>query len=353
MSGILSTTNAGTKKSYLQKALWAAGKDWNEAKGREVIKALEPDLDRVVNPEILQTYLDLCGDELGHAKLLSLADRIVDLSENPWDRLQYQVLKGTLLIFLGDREAGNSEILTAIHEIEESGDEPKSSHDRLRWADALQLAGSLNDDESMLNRALEVAEGGVQGDDLTPQGRASWHRALGDMKRALADWEGARLEYATALDFAEDPYVVVELARASISTGARSRARDLLHSLDFDSLDPSLQTDHVFIHYGLLVQDPDDPDRQLVEDRLNALSPRFPMHREIRADMLLALSREALAKASDDSARTSLLRAVWEGYLLQPNLFGIGYDLKALINHFTQRRQAKVRQDESPGEPGT
>jgi hypothetical protein len=294
-----------THRILYQKALWAAGRRWDEEAARQILKDL--DIATVTDFDLVAFYLDIFGDTLGLTSTLAIVDHAVALAEWPGERLQYVVLKGMLLILLGDENAGRQLVTTAVAEYDGKGPEDLDIREKHLLGEALIILGSPTRDSTQLARARGLLRAGLRSEKLTDEGRSLFHKAVGDAFVGEDDYRAAGEEYLRSQDYKPSPIAMICLARCYARTSDTGRAVSTLQSIEYDALSVGEQYDHTICFAEVLLAGGDARHRDQVVDRLSQLDPPQPKHREIRDHFRLALT---VAPAADRPGILQRLRSL-------------------------------------------
>lgn len=310
----------------LQRVYWALGTEWHRERGKELLSGLK--LDDVRDPELFSVYLDVFSDELSVPQTLDLCDRILGLTEDPSYRLHYSVLKGILWIFLGEADSAVSIIEGAVDATQDEALE--TVWGQSARIGAHHLLGAQIDDDKHLAKASQLCREALDVSDRSDKWRASLHQVLGDIAVHLGNHEAALEEYETSLELDDLVPVRISLARCHLALGDVEPACEVFSVLAASELEEGEHVDYVLAKAGLLFLPHDGTLRAEIRERLEALDPPFPMHREARDQLL----RYAIELDAEESGLMTRVKRVWESLgsfvILQPNLFGIGVDLKAM-----------------------
>jgi len=311
----------------LQRTYWTLGAEWDRARGKELLDGL--DLDEVTDAELVTVYLDVYSADLSAPETLDLCGRILRLTDEASYRLHYSVLKGILWIFLGEEEAGLSTIEEALQATEGADfDTSWGKHTRIG---ALQIVGVHRNDQSMLAQASEQCREILDSGGWSAGGRAALHQVLGDIAVHNGKLDDAVIQYRESLELdGTSAPVRISLARCYVALEETERAEEIFADLSSADLDEAERVDLVLAQAGLLFHPHSKSTKEEIRRALEALEPRFPIHREARDKFLRHLGD----LGARDSRLASRLKEIWrrigDYLILQPNIFGMGVDLKAL-----------------------
>lgn len=301
------------------------------------IDETEQDLD------ILQLFISLHGETLSLSKTLSICDAIIRRSESIADRIQYNGLKGMRYAFVGDNEGAT----TAFAEAVRVGKEAEGRLDPREgqyFALALTTFGVLSNNRSALQEAATTVERLLGDDDWTSVGRASLWSQLGEVCRYSGDWKRGADAYRAALQLHPTAIDSVFLAECQLRLGQMADAIQTFNGAEVSALGLYEKTDHAFVGAAIAVEtkatDRLQGSIRLLE-QLRGLAPHF----EERRLRLILQIKEAIAdgaSASIEPAKqtlTGILGSFNRYFLMQPNAFGVGLNINAIVEDFTKRRK--------------
>lgn len=324
-----------TQRIIYHRTIWSLGRHWDREAGRRALSAIGS-IDEVADPQTLQLFLDLYGSELGFAESSKAIDRVIAAANDPVTRLHYRTLKGLQFTLIGDLDAGCEEIDGAIAEFRASESMPCSGYARYRLAFTLLFLGQLRDDPKSLEEARGLFEQELTDTKYSKSGRAMLYLQIADTYRSQCLWEEAKDSYVQSLNLEDSPIARMELARCALELGDHPTAVAHLHSVGYDAITPREQLDHCIVAAEIAHVVKDAALVEQTADRLQATTPHEPYFREARDQLVISLLA-IRDDATDQEANIGFIRKVGDlvgRYLmLQPNLFGLGINVNALLRH--------------------
>ena len=122
------------------------------------------------------------------------------------------------------------------------------------------------------------------------------------------------------------------MAKALVAHKSYERAREYLEALEYGSLVQSEAFDYNTLAARIALAIGDRNDTLNVAARFDKLDVRDPYFREIRHELVGRLrSLESSKEAEVDGVFARVLRGASRYLLLQPNFFGLGINLNALL----------------------
>jgi tetratricopeptide (TPR) repeat protein len=325
-------------------ALWP---DWDENAGRRELKKLGS-LAGDKDPQILQLYLDLFGDELTFSEKQDLIDRIIAVS-NSTDRLHYRGSKAVLYLTIGDHRKADAELSEGISQFRaEHNDDDLSEYKRYRLALSLQLLGMLRQDHTLLTEALTLYQALLKNEDRwSTKGRADLLNLVGETYRYKAEWDNARQSYARAVEMHPKPIYRVFLCDCLLQLDRLEEATRTLGEITLEELSVAEQVDYAFALAGVAIESGEREQLRAAKTVLTNVHVPDPYFRQ-RRDTLLLNVQEALASGASKSIinRTRRLfaemtRSATSYLILKPSFMGIGVDVGKVLDDLSKPKETK------------
>lgn len=349
LRGAINSSAWERKRLYL-KAFVAQGQDLRDVDAAKKEFARLGSMKHESDPEILQYYLDLYGDDLDVTDKISFCERIVSLVKEPAIRLQYNVVRSSLFITLGELAKAKDELSASVDAYRKTPSEDASCYPLLQLGAALELLGTIGGDIEVLSEAAATVKAALATGELNQRGKALCLQRLGDIARAAGDLDTAKAAYEDSLLAWPTPIVQVFLARVLAVKQDRNAALAILDEIDKALLTPAELADYVFVLAGI-VRTGGPKDRiDEVLDMLRALQMRAPIFREIRDDMTIALLHLRAEAPSSPSRVSPVLErlaiavsSISKYAELKPNIAGLGLNLNRMLDDVADALMRKGR----------
>jgi tetratricopeptide (TPR) repeat protein len=335
-------------------ALWP---DWNEAAGRRELKKLGP-IDEDYDIETLQLYLDLFGESLSFSQKLDLINRIISLSRNLSDQLHYRGARAVLFFTIGDTARAEEELTKVIEDVRAERDPADlDDYERYRLALTLDALGSIRPNKDTLGQAVELIQGLLKGEGLTPKYRAHLLGQLGTSYKHMEEWKRAKeaLEQSLALEPSE--ILRVFLSDCYLGLGLAEEAARMSSEVDVGKLSPAEQVDHAFSLAAIAIETGERERLETAKAVLKDISVSDPLFRE-RRDACLLNVQEALTLGTSKSLVERTRRIVSKiagsaaSYLiLKPSFMGIGIDIGKIFEDLSKRQNTTSPSKSTDREP--
>ena len=321
-------------------ALHALWPNRNKAAGRKELERLGS-VDDETDIEILHIYVDLFGESLSFSERQRLTDRVLQFCETDADRLQYRGLKAIGYLLIGDERRAAHELENGISAFRKSKKE-RTDYDAYRFAQSLELLGSIRKDANLLREALQLCKALLSSDDWTRGGRAQLYRLIGEIHRHNEAWEESLRAYSEALQLGGAEVDKVFQSECLLHLGSPNEAIELIGKVQVQQLDERELVDYAF---GLAVIGIETGDRGLLtqaEALLKSSDPAEPYFRQRRDSLLLGVveaQREGPSAKRTERARQGL-RRIARYLILQPNIMGLGVDVGKVVEDLTKGADA-------------
>ena len=315
-----------------QRALTALARSSSDEEARRVLAELEP-MAAVTDSEILELYVDLHWEDLGVGQSLALLDRIIQANRSPAVRLQYRSVRGVQLFLVGDRQGASAELEAAIAEYKASNVGPDDYYGAHHLARSCATLAGLSERPELLEEAEDLLRDLLRRNGFTASGLALLLIELGDVLLDQGRSEDAREAYLRSLDHSETAVGRLKVAKALTILGAHDRAREYLARVQYVDLTKAEAFDFNVAAARLALANGDRRQSETIAEQFEKLDVRDPYFREIRLGVSAELRNPKLLM---DGEVTGFFARIWKGarryLLLQPNVFGLGINLNALMD---------------------
>jgi len=285
-------------------------------------------LSAVEDAELLSIAIEAAPPDFPPQDRITLAERILAVSDDPDHQLKYTTVKVILMFAeLGDT-SGINHLLAALETYEKIPVGKRTTYGQWQLGSCYTLTARLAGREDLAKRAVAQFHSCLPNPDYTAIARADMLRECGECYIQLQDWQKARACFEASLNEADDALTLIYLAGAMVGQKEYSSALDTLENIDIRKLRPAGKVDLGFAwaELALATQEGAHKARALVS--LQELQDTRGYFEKVR----LALIAELKIERPIDRARPPFLRRMFTRYLaLQPNFFGLGLNLNAII----------------------
>ena len=225
-------------------ALWGG----DRAEAVREIEQLQPIMPSDDDIDLLQLHVDLHGDQMGISEKISFFERILELTTNPSDKLQYGGAHAANLFLVGDQAGARTkfdEIIALGRQMEE--EKPLSIIAESWFCRLLEGRAAIDKDESLYDEIIARLSKLVADEAFTDAGRGETLRLIGDANRYASRYTDALTAYRAAYKAAQDQLLHVFEAECELNLGNSDEALLLIRTLSVDELNDSERVDHAFI----------------------------------------------------------------------------------------------------------
>ena len=340
-------------KIIFHRALHAVGLEWNNREGaKQELKRLPPIVE-VNDVDILTFYLDIIGDELTLKERLDLADRIVDLTDDPGIVFNYGALKGIYSMLLGELDDAERQISSCIEKLRTARPTRLSPfvENKLAKALATKVAIRLHSMDADIQTARDLGEARYFYNKLlkerkfTAKGEADVYVEMADTYCFEADWKLARYYYdlARQSDPEEELYKILS-AKCDIQLGELQSVRCKLREVDATKLDLAGYADYAFQYAALALRSEDAEDVEYAKSYLAKTKSRWPYFREERDKYKISLLSQKRSKERVKAGRQlGMLSTILRYVNIGPGLFGVSVDLNKVIEDWAAKKEGDTK----------
>lgn len=340
VSGNISHEAWTRKIQYLTALFELAVNEDRDAAKRE-LHEIEPITPEESDVELLQIFLDLCSDTLGFGDRIKFIDRILEISEDRGDFIQYQGNKAYQYLMVKDFETAKelfSEIVVESRKF--IAERPLDTREQHFFALSLQMLGDQMQDVDLQQEALEQFHHLLVDENSNSRHKAEIYRFIGDSHNSLKQWKETIASYQHAYSLNELPIYRLLEAEALVHGNMLEEAHSVLSDLSEHDFSDYESADYVLIYSYVQTKRQEREGLQEAKRQLQNLKIREPLFNEQRLNLLVnvtslldtgSLDREADRKSTD------FLKAISRFLIMQPNVFGLGVNLNAIIDRLATK----------------
>jgi len=331
------------KKIAYYRAVYHLAPEGDRTEARRELAKAGPVTKDEADLDLLHLYVDLEFDDQPFAARIEILDRILALSDERQNQLQYRGVKAIQYFLIGDVKTARLQLAEVVAMVRETeNDERLEGYEKHLFGSILQLLGSLNHDKEMLKESIAHFHALLE-EDWTTHGKATFHREIGDSYRYAGEWDLAERAYRDAIALGGSDLDRVHVAECLLY---REQIKDAAREIDTirrDALSRHEFEDFVFAYAAIAIWS--DMSDRLAEARslLQNLGTGEPVFSERRLNLLLRVTEtlangKASIEAKSDSTPGGGLATVSNFFLLQPNIAGLGININAIIDYLARRK---------------
>ena len=252
---------------------------------------------------LLQMKVQLHLRSLPFREKIGLLDRVIELSDEPSEILQYQIAKAVQYFLVADATSAADQIAEALADQEENPDDTSSL--RLIRARARQMLAVLRGDKHASDASVLTFMEIISLDEWTDEGIASLWREVADARKAFGDWSGAEAAYLKILELDPQPVIRSLLAEAIAEQGRYADAYNILDAVEIQKLGEAEKYDHAIARAVAALRSGEAQNLSDARVGLEGLKTDEPYFERRRLRMIIAVSDAMLKAASGGAESTS------------------------------------------------
>lgn len=326
------------------RALFYLQPQFSREDARRELKKAGPITADETDIELLQIFIDLELSRLSFAERLKYLDRILAISNDLGDQLQYRGSKAIQYFLIGDLAAAERLMAEVVQLGRDPGNQPLSRYQNHMFVHGVQHLGMLRHDRSLLEESLDILNGMLLDDDWTSLGRASINREIGESYKFLEDWASAEKAHKEALAFDENPIDRIHISEALLYQKKVDEACAEIDQLKEGDLSGSAYEDYVFAYAIIAIWSAKQGRLEKASSLLETYTPKEPYFRERRLTLLLSVNSaisngKVSPKQKQESApKGGFLSLLSKVLMIQPNVAGIGINFNAILDELAKKR---------------
>ncbi|MGR9265603.1 SEC-C domain-containing protein [Rhizobium leguminosarum] len=319
---------------------------------RRELKKAGPITLKETDVELLQIFIDLEFERLSFAERLKYLDRILDVSKDLGDQLQYRASKAVQYFLVGDTGAADELFFEVVTLGRDPENLPLTKYQNHMYVRALQHLGMLRQDRGMLEEAIALFNDVLIDGSWTEIGQASIQREIAESYKFLEQWHDAELTIQIALDLHETPIDRIHLAEALLYQKNVTRACAEIDKLNFEALKSPGLDDYSLAYAAIAIWSEDRARLETAKKQLEIYNPSEPYFRERRLNLLLTvaegIAKQKLSQQQKDAItpKGGVLGFLSRFVMVQPNLGGIGLNFNAIFEELAKRKKPDSPPDE-------
>ncbi|WP_271197849.1 hypothetical protein [Pseudomonas turukhanskensis] len=309
----------------------------DRAKAQKILSGHDPY--KTSNPELIEVYLDVFSGKLNHVAVVTLAERVVELTDKAASKLQYRLVAAVAYFNLNDIQEGEKRALYAVMEYEACPEAARTIYGRVCWARAYKSLGEVSSNELHINKAVEIYAGLVSEPELAESAIADIWFEIGDCQRNLNDFKLAEANYLRALKVHHNPLVEVFLSRVLVATKRPDEARQLLEKIDVSKFSDANKFDYAIslCELAIMYRVQADIDKSL--SVMKDVKTNDPLFMQMNKELIVQLYE--LTPSIIDTKADSILARINRYVTLNPNFAGVGFNFNAMLDDVIKRGQKK------------
>lgn len=286
--------------------------------------------------DLLTLYLDAKTDVLNQVEKINIAEKIFKLTNSPSLKLQYGNLSGIQYCLLNDLEKGVPIIKKSIKDYEEVPKENRTLIGRHYLGLSYKHLGEITGNDKHIIKAAELLEYELEDEDYSKLGYSQLWFDLGDCYYHLKEFGKSLKAYNKSLELNQSDLVIIFKARVLIELKETDEAKALLDDIEKEKLSNSDYFDYAISRCYLAFQSLNLTDIDEGLDLIKGITTKDAMFKDVAQKLLIQLYEIKSTNKNTPEAESALKK--FNRYVsLKPNMLGIGIDINAIIDDFTQK----------------
>lgn len=336
LSGAIADVRWGWRVSCEEAFFYLAVKEDGAAARAVLAKYKWQEID---SSELLEVYLDVYSDKLGHVDIISIASKIVELTESDSSRLHYRFLIAIQYFLLNEAERAEILAREAIEKYEVIPVSKRNGHGRWMLSLAVKHLGQILNDEDMLRKAIELLIAEVDAGKWKDNAVAEIWFQVGECYHLLREFYMAEKLYHRALSIESAPLTSVYLAKVQLDLRRPDRAKEILDTLIPVVMSKPNHFDYAIIRCELALFTKNSSDIKCALDLIKRISTIDPYFKDLIQSLIVALYELQVGKESKEA--NSILARLNRYVTLNPNLGGLGINFNAMIDDYLNKQTRK------------
>jgi tetratricopeptide (TPR) repeat protein len=289
--------------------------------------------------ELLEVYLDAYSDKMGHVDIITLASKIVELTDSESSRFHYRFLIATQYFLLNESERAEVLAREAIAAYEAIPVAERSVYGRRLLGMAVMQFGRILNDESMLRNAIDLLVAEVDEKSYKSNAIADIWLQVGECYHILREFYMAEKLYHRSLSIESTPLANVFLADLQVAMGRPERAKEILDALVPETMSNPNRFDYAIARCNVALFTKDSSDVKNALGLIKKLVTKEPFFKDLIQGLMVALYE--LPAENGVAQAGSILAKINRYITLNPNVGGIGVNINAMIDDYLNSKSQK------------
>lgn len=289
--------------------------------------------------ELLEVYLDAYSDKMGHVDIITLASKVVELTDSESSRFHYRFLIAIQYFLLNESERAEILAREAVAAYEAIPVAERSVHGRRFLGMAVMQLGRILNDEAMLRNAIDLLVAEVDEKRYKSNAIADIWLQVGECYHILREFYMAEKLYHRSLSIEPTPLANVFLAELQVAMGRPERAKEILDALVPETMSNPNHFDYAIArcHVALFTKESSDVKNAL--GLIKKIVTKDPFFKDLIQSLMVALYELPAEKGAAQAG--SILAKINRYITLNPNVAGVGVNLNAMIDDYLNSKSQK------------
>lgn len=289
--------------------------------------------------ELLEVYLEAYADNLVHIDTISIASKVIELTDSESSKLHYRFLISVQYFLLNETERAEKLAREAIEIYEAIPVSMRNAHGRWMLCLAIKQLGQILGDEEMLRKAIELLIAEVGGGNWKSKALADAWYQVGECYHLLREFYMAEKLYSRSILIEPSPLTSVYLAKVQLDLRRPDRAKEILDSLISTTMSKSNFFDYAIIRCNVALFTKKISDINFALELIKKVSTVDPYFKDLIQSLIVSLYDLKISKSSLQT--NSILARINRYVTLNPNLGGFGVNFNAMIDDYLSKKAEK------------
>lgn len=295
------------------------------------------DTSKIKLAELVELYIDVFSESLSHIDLITLADRVVALSNSEASKLQYRMLSAIQHFMLKNPVEGEARTRKAIEAYLKQPESKRSYYGNYRLAGAYKALGEIVVDDSLVEKAIECYSDLLNEENLREEFVSELWYEMADCYRTVKKYDHAEKLYRRSLLIDSKDIVKVFLARVLVSKGGGGEARTLLEEIDSSGLEDANFFDFAISWCALATASKTSEDIEMALGVIKKVTSKDPYFMDLHRSLIINMYE--LRSSNDAEKAKSSLEKINAYITINPSVFGVGVNFNAIFSDLLKRKK--------------
>jgi len=288
---------------------------------------------RIEDVELLTAYLDIMKDDLSFSDRISICEKIIRNTKCSTLKLQYYTTLGIEYLLINDDEKAIAEIEKGLNQFNPEKTQQEEMYTDYRLGVSYYLLGFLKQKTHFIAKARDYYLKSLSSNRYNTAGRANLLKLIGDCYQDEGEFNLAKDFYLQSIQLQASNIAIIYLMRILLQTGNnRKEISKWDLKIDKNILDENEKYDYLLLYAKIAIEDDNYESSEKTYKELEGLKLESPYFKELRDETVKNLMQFCIEKNSASKGKISLsIEKIYKSLILQPNLMGIGIDLKTLF----------------------
>lgn len=279
--------------------------------------------------DLLSIYLNLMSGNLPFSEIVEIKEIIVNNTECSTIKLQYQTSLGLDYFLIGDPQKAIIEIEDGLSKFNLKNNQQEDYYTDYILGGSNYFLGFLKKNPDLFISARDHYLKSLSSDKYNVDGKAHLLNLIGDCYYGENNLINAKNYYLKSIELKKSNKVIISLINILKFFGNGTDIKKWDLEIDKENLNESEKYDYLFVRAEIAIEEDDYSSVESIYKEFEQLELKEPYFKELRDKTVKKLMEYCINKNSSTKNETStFLSKFGKCIILQPNLWGFGFDLK-------------------------